>query len=307
MILLRHRNFKASTKVSNSQKEFITRHTSEVNDELNRLKNLGWIEFSSDSEGIRLAQSKSESEISFPSEYFSVITEQKFGLWEKQRAADIYSILKKEDISLLWEVGGGHGGASFELINLGVNIIAIEPLAVGATILSKNGVKTFCATLEQLALPDNSITAIGVFDVLEHIADTQTFLAEIYRVLKPGGRLILTVPACQFLFSDYDFEIGHLRRYSKKSLNDDLFSARFIPNMVQYKYFYLLIPVFLIRTIKSKIGFQSKSKKIHKSNLRQREIINKFSFIFRIIVRIESLFNLPIGFALLGSYKKSDN
>lgn len=278
-----------------------------MNDELGRLKNLGWIEFFSDIEGIRLAQSTGESEISFPSEYFNVITEQKFGLWERQRAADIYSILKKEDISLLWEVGGGHGGACFELKNLGVNTIAIEPLAVGATILSKNGIKTYCATLEQLALPDNSITAIGIFDVLEHIADTQTFLAEIYRVLKPGGSLILTVPACQFLFSDYDSEIGHLRRYSKKSLNDELFLARFIPNVVQYKYFYLLIPVFLIRTVKGRIGFHSKSKKIHKLNLRQREMINKFSFIFRIIARIESLINLPIGFALLGSYKKPCN
>jgi ubiquinone/menaquinone biosynthesis C-methylase UbiE len=207
----------------------------------------------------------------------------------------------------LWEVGGGHGGVCFELKKLGVNTIAIEPLAVGAAILSKNGVKTYCATLEQLALPDNSITAIGIFDVLEHIADTQTFLAEIYRVLKPGGSLIITVPACQFLFSDYDSEIGHLRRYSKKSLNYDLFLARFIPNVVQYKYFYLLIPVFLLRTVKSRIGFHSKSKIIHKSNLRQREFINKLSFVIRIILRTESLFNLPIGFALLGSFKKPYN
>ena len=207
----------------------------------------------------------------------------------------------------MWEVGGGHGGVCFELKKLGVNTIAIEPLAVGAAILSKNGVNTYCATLEQLALPDNSITAIGIFDVLEHIADTQTFLAEIYRVLKPGGHLIITVPACQFLFSDYDSEIGHLRRYSKKSLNYDLFLARFIPNVVQYKYFYLLIPVFLIRTVKSRIGFHSKSKIIHKSNLRQREFINKLSFVIRIILRTESLFNLPIGFALLGSFKKPYN
>jgi ubiquinone/menaquinone biosynthesis C-methylase UbiE len=207
----------------------------------------------------------------------------------------------------LWEVGGGHGGVCFELKKLGVNTIAIEPLAVGAAILSKNGVKTYCATLEQLALPDNSITAIGIFDVLEHIADTQTFLAEIYRVLKPGGSLIITVPACQFLFSDYDSEIGHLRRYSKKSLNYDLFLARFIPNVVQYKYFYLLIPVFLLRTVKSRIGFHSKSKIIHKSNLRQREFINKLSFVIRIILRTESLFNLPIGFALIGSFKKPYN
>ncbi len=207
----------------------------------------------------------------------------------------------------MWEVGGGHGGVCFELKKLGVNTIAIEPLAVGAAILSKNGVKTYCATLEQLALPDNSITAIGIFDVLEHIADTQTFLAEIYRVLKPGGSLIITVPACQFLFSDYDSEIGHLRRYSKKSLNYDLFLARFIPNVVQYKYFYLLIPVFLLRTVKSRIGFHSKSKIIHKSNLRQREFINKLSFVIRIILRTESLFNLPIGFALLGSFKKPYN
>ncbi len=275
-----------------------------VNDELDRLRNLGWNDPFLDNKRIRLTQSNKKSEISFPSEYFNIITEQKFGLWEKQRAADIYAIMKQLDISLLWEVGGGHGGACFELKKLGISTIAIEPLDTGATILSKNGIKTYCATLEQLKLPDNSITAIGLFDVLEHIANTDTFLAEIYRVLKPDGALILTVPACQFLFSDYDSEIGHLRRYSKKSLNAELVSAKFIPNVVQFKYFYLLLPVFLFRTVKSRISFSSKSNKIHKSNLRQRELIDKFSFILRIILRIESIFSLPIGFALLGSYKK---
>jgi ubiquinone/menaquinone biosynthesis C-methylase UbiE len=275
-----------------------------VNEELDRLKNLGWNDPFLDNNITRLTQSNKNSEISFPSEYFDVITEQKFGLWEKQRASDIYTLIKQLDISLLWEVGGGHGGACFELKKLGIETIAIEPLDTGAAILSKNGIKTYCATLEQLKLPDSSIKAIGLFDVLEHIADTDTFLAEIYRILEPDGTLILTVPACQFLFSDYDSGIGHLRRYSKNSLNTELVSAGFIPNVVQYKYAYLLLPVFVFRTVKSRMSFRSKPNKIHKSNLCQREFIDKFSFILRIILRIESIFSLPIGFALLGSYKK---
>lgn len=60
---------------------------------------------------------------------------------------------------------------------------------------------------------------IILFDVLEHIADTQAFLNACLFHLKPGGYLFINVPALQWLTSPYDTAAGHFRRYDKKTLS----------------------------------------------------------------------------------------
>ena len=59
---------------------------------------------------------------------------------------------------------------------------------------------------------------IGAFDVIEHIADDEAALASIARRLKPGGKLVMTVPAHQWLWSAHDVANHHCRRYSKRAL-----------------------------------------------------------------------------------------
>lgn len=60
--------------------------------------------------------------------------------------------------------------------------------------------------------------AVGAFDVLEHQAQDEVFLRRCYRLLKPGGYLILTVPAGPKLWSSIDEISGHKRRYSHLEL-----------------------------------------------------------------------------------------
>ena len=69
------------------------------------------------------------------------------------------------------------------------------------------------------ALPfeDNTFDLAVAFDVLEHIEDDVKAVAELNRVLKPGGRFIFSVPANQSLFSAHDRALGHFRRYSRSS------------------------------------------------------------------------------------------
>jgi SAM-dependent methyltransferase len=59
---------------------------------------------------------------------------------------------------------------------------------------------------------------IGAFDVIEHIGDDQAALASIAKRLKPGGRLVLTVPAHPWMWSAHDVVNHHQRRYSKRAL-----------------------------------------------------------------------------------------
>lgn len=55
-------------------------------------------------------------------------------------------------------------------------------------------------------------------NVLEHIADDLKALLHIHHVLKPGGRMVLLVPAFQFLYRTVDRSLNHHRRYTRKNL-----------------------------------------------------------------------------------------
>ncbi|MCE5241011.1 methyltransferase domain-containing protein [bacterium] len=74
------------------------------------------------------------------------------------------------------------------------------------------------------ALPyaENTFAAVISCDVLEHLPDDQAGLAEMMRVLRPGGCLIVTVPAHRFLWSEHDEALAHRRRYSARELRRKL-------------------------------------------------------------------------------------
>lgn len=68
---------------------------------------------------------------------------------------------------------------------------------------------------------------VGLFDVLEHIEDDASSLKQIRMLLKPGGYLILTVPARKKLWSRFDEEAHHCRRYESHELRERLMDAGF--------------------------------------------------------------------------------
>jgi SAM-dependent methyltransferase len=69
-----------------------------------------------------------------------------------------------------------------------------------------------------LPLPDDSIDAIASLNVLEHLADDVGALAEMNRVLRPGGRAAIVVPAGPGLYDFYDRHLKHQRRYGRGEL-----------------------------------------------------------------------------------------
>jgi SAM-dependent methyltransferase len=68
-----------------------------------------------------------------------------------------------------------------------------------------------------LALPfmDGAFDLVSAFDVIEHLEPEADALAELARVLAPGGRLLLSVPAYEWAWSDFDETNGHHRRYTR--------------------------------------------------------------------------------------------
>jgi len=72
--------------------------------------------------------------------------------------------------------------------------------------------------LEQLPWPDATFDLITSLDVIEHTPDDREALAELRRVCRPGGWLLVTVPAHQALWSGHDEANHHYRRYSRSML-----------------------------------------------------------------------------------------
>ena len=71
---------------------------------------------------------------------------------------------------------------------------------------------------ELRGVPERAYDLVAALDVIEHIDDDEASLASIATLLKPGGRLVMTVPAHEWMWSAHDVVSHHKRRYSKRSL-----------------------------------------------------------------------------------------
>jgi SAM-dependent methyltransferase len=81
------------------------------------------------------------------------------------------------------------------------------------------------ADVMRLPFREGAFDAVGAFDVLEHCEPEAAALAEVSRVLRPGGRLLLTVPAYTWAWSSHDVHNAHRRRYTRPRLERALTDA----------------------------------------------------------------------------------
>jgi len=104
------------------------------------------------------------------------------------------------------------------------------------------------ASYARSALPYRSAQFDGVIcvDVLEHLEDDRAGLADIYRVLKPGGRLLATVPAFQSLWSRRDVQLHHKRRYTLAELRERVAAAGFRTLKISYINLTVFFPLWLM-------------------------------------------------------------
>jgi SAM-dependent methyltransferase len=154
----------------------------------------------------------------------------------------------------LYDVGGGNGVVAAALRDAGIRSIVVEPGAAGVQNARKRGLEAIQATLGEAGVPPGTIGSIGVFDVVEHIDDDRAFLAHLRDMLAPGGRLYVTVPSYQSLWSGEDVHAQHFRRYTASGMRRALRAAGFEIEHVSYLFSFLPIPVLLFRTIPYRLG-----------------------------------------------------
>lgn len=121
--------------------------------------------------------------------------------------------LREED-KIIVDFGSGQAYLT-QLIEKRISkkIICIEPAANLRKYYTNN------QRLDSLDdLKDNSVDFIYSLNVLEHIKDDMATIQQMHRKLKPNGKLVLYVPACEILYSSMDKKVGHYRRYSKAEI-----------------------------------------------------------------------------------------
>jgi SAM-dependent methyltransferase len=108
--------------------------------------------------------------------------------------------------------------------------------------------------LEELPWDDGTFDLITCLDVIEHVPDDVTALRELGRVCRPGGRLLVTVPAYQALWSLHDEANHHYRRYSRPALRGAAVAAGWRVERLSSFNSLLLAPAAVVRLTQRRLG-----------------------------------------------------
>jgi ubiquinone/menaquinone biosynthesis C-methylase UbiE len=146
---------------------------------------------------------------------------------EARRYMDhVFGLVRQFIGSRVLEIGPGIGTITRRLVDIADVVVGIEPNPNCASLIQEAigdhprftlRVCHFeeCDTAELASQRFDSVLCVNV---LEHIADDVGALEAFKRILVPGGRVIVFVPALQVAYGPLDAELGHYRRYSKRTL-----------------------------------------------------------------------------------------
>lgn len=225
--------------------------------------------------------------------------------WYKTRRKIIFNIIKKnrsnlgKDIKIL-DVGCGTGLLLKELETLGV-CCGIDISQKAVDFCKKRGIGNVqIADATNIPYPDSTFEVVLALDVIEHIEKDEEALKEIYRVLKPQGIAIITVPAFMFLWGITDVISQHYRRYTLSELRKKIEDRRF--SILRSSYFntFLFPFIALVRLAARRLHIPVKSE-----NSEGKGLVNS---VFFLIFYVESILfryiSFPFGVSAIVICKK---
>ncbi len=143
--------------------------------------------------------------------------------------------------------------------------------------------------------------AILLLDVVEHLKDDVSFVENCAKFVKPGGHIIINVPAYQMLFSNYDLHVGHFRRYTKSTMKV-LGNSSNLEVLRQQYWGFLLIPLLILR--KMILVFTPKERVIKQGFREPSKIVGKILDLICIFEYYSALSQVTPGTSLLSVMKK---
>lgn len=246
--------------------------------------------------------SRNRSDVSYPDDgHSNSLAVEHNSFWFKHRNhCIIQSMHSFPPADTVFDIGAGNGYVSFGLKSAGFDVAVVEPGLQGAMNARDRGLDpVVCSTVEDAGFYPHSIPAIGIFDVLEHIENETGFLETAKELLIPNGRLYITVPAYNFLWSVDDDYAGHFRRYTVDSLALLLESLGFRIDFKTYIFSILPLPIFIFRTLPCKVALRTVSK-----TDRKRKELTQNEFLFQKLLdwaflcelrRLRNKMTIPFG------------
>jgi SAM-dependent methyltransferase len=143
------------------------------------------------------------------------------------------------------DLGCGTGGVLTHLGQFGA-ALGLDPAPEAAHYCRRRRVPMVVGSGLELPFAAASFDAVLALDVIEHVPDDVALLREAWRVLRPGGVLLVTVPALPWLWSSHDDVNHHFRRYTMRTLDASLRAGGFRPRKMSY-YNALLLPLAIAR------------------------------------------------------------
>ena len=185
------------------------------------------------------------------------------------------------------DVGGGNGFVASHLSKIGFDVVLFEPGLQGCKNARRRGLKKIvCAPFSSKIVKRGSVSAVGLFDVMEHMENEANSLGDVYELLVADGMLFGTVPAHKWLWSQEDENAGHFRRYSASSLSEVLRSNGFKVVYVSYFFRFLSLPISIFRVLPFKIFGKKGARHTEPSLGKSAFVVPKF---------VESIISLLFG------------
>ena len=172
--------------------------------------------------------------------------------WFRARRRIIESLVKRLALppdATVADIDCGTGG-NLAMSSRLHDAVGVEPSLLAADLArERDGIQIVNAPAEDTALDADSYDLVTMFDVLEHIDDETTVVAEVRRILKPRGHFLLMVPAFMFLWCGHDIALHHRRRYRRSELRRTLRDAGFDVQFLSYYNASLFPPVAAVRML----------------------------------------------------------
>ena len=167
--------------------------------------------------------------------------------WRYDLVTGLVASLKREDPFRILDAGCGTGQMTKRLEQLG-QAVGLDTAPEAITYARSRGVNRLVrGSITAPPFADGSFDCVLALDVIEHVDDDIGILTSLFQVMKPGGHLIITVPAFQALWSEHDEINRHKRRYRGPHLRRLIEEAGFTVDRVTYCNTALYLPVLATR------------------------------------------------------------
>jgi SAM-dependent methyltransferase len=195
------------------------------------------------------------------------------------------------------DVGCGTGG-TMTLMPPGWRRVGVDFASEAISFARSRGERDLArATAERLPFESECFDSVFALDVIEHCDDDAAAIAEVARVLRPGGTLILTTPAFMFLWSEHDQVVHHRRRYRRAALHQLITNAGFSVKRLTYFNALLFAPIAAVRFAKRVLPYKGEPRS---DNVLPPAPINEaLTAVFGLERRLIDHVDLPVGVSLL--------